>query len=203
MRSEGFSNLFYLYASIVIVESYKIVEKKVTPALATALSLVDNIVSSSSIWNDQKTLSFGLLQLERRDAAASQTLRAALTKAEQTHPGLSYEIVMGILKKGDLNVNMNESILRLQGSASETDCKYIVDRMMAMPEKIPNIFASYSSGISFESNGRSLPRTEQEIGIAKTNIEQNSRRDQRPEEVLRDNKVRQRNRSGSLLILFF
>lgn len=55
--------------------------------------------------------------------AASQTLRAALTKAEQAHPGLSYDIVVGILKKGDLNVNMNESILRLQGGASETDCE--------------------------------------------------------------------------------
>lgn len=55
---------------------------------------------------------------------ASQTLRAALTKAEQAHPGLSYDIVMGILKKGDLNVNLNESILRLQGGASETDCKF-------------------------------------------------------------------------------
>lgn len=32
---------------------------------------------------------------------------------------------MGILKKGDLNVNLNESILRLQGSACESDCKYI------------------------------------------------------------------------------
>lgn len=62
-------------------------------------------------------------QLERRDVVASQTLRAALTKAEQAHPGLSYDIVMGILKKGDLNVNLNESILRLQGGASETDCK--------------------------------------------------------------------------------
>lgn len=60
-------------------------------------------------------------QLERRDPAASQTLRAALTKAEQAHPGLSYDIVVGILKKGDLKVNMNESILRLQGGASETD----------------------------------------------------------------------------------
>ncbi|XP_037034160.1 programmed cell death protein 10-B isoform X2 [Bradysia coprophila] len=69
-----------------------------------------------------------LSQLERRDAAASQQLRAALTKAEQTHPGLSYEIVMGILKKGDLNVNMNESILRLQGSASETDLEYRLNR---------------------------------------------------------------------------
>lgn len=64
------------------------------------------------------------LQLERRDVAASQTLRSALTKAEQAHPGLSYDIVMGILKKGDLNVNLNESILRLQGSACETDCKF-------------------------------------------------------------------------------
>lgn len=61
--------------------------------------------------------------MERRDLTASQTLRAALTKAEQAHPGLSYDIVMGILKKGDLNVNMNESILRLQGTVSETDCK--------------------------------------------------------------------------------
>lgn len=76
-------------------------------------------------WPSTKSVNhISLFQLERRDAAASQTLRAALTKAEQTHPGLSYEIVMGILKKGDLNVNMNESILRLQGSASETDCKY-------------------------------------------------------------------------------
>lgn len=64
-------------------------------------------------------------QLERRDVVASQTLRAALTKAEQAHPGLSYDIVLSILKKGDLNVNLNESILRLQGGASETDCKFL------------------------------------------------------------------------------
>ena len=54
---------------------------------------------------------------------ASQTLRAALTKAEQSHPGLTYDLVMGIIKKGDINVNMNESILRLQGAATDTDCK--------------------------------------------------------------------------------
>lgn len=57
--------------------------------------------------------------------AASQTLRAALTKAELGHPGLSYDIVLGILKKVELKVNMNESILRLQGGASETDCEFI------------------------------------------------------------------------------
>lgn len=78
------------------------------------------------------------LQLERRDVVASQTLRAALTKAEQSHPGLSYDIVMGILKKGDLNVNLNESILRLQGGASETDCKW-----MASPIQYPSLGFGY------------------------------------------------------------
>ncbi|XP_029727162.1 programmed cell death protein 10 [Aedes albopictus] len=62
-----------------------------------------------------------LSQLERRDVVASQTLRAALTKAEQTHPGMTYDLVMGIIRKGDINVNMNESILRLQGAATDTD----------------------------------------------------------------------------------
>lgn len=88
--------------------------------------------------------------MERRDAAASQTLRAALTKAEQTHPGLSYELVMGILKKGDLNVNMNESILRLQGSASETDCKFILFVFTA-DDAVINSNCNCSSRISFES----------------------------------------------------
>uniref|UniRef100_A0AAG5D9U6 Programmed cell death protein 10 dimerisation domain-containing protein n=2 Tax=Anopheles TaxID=7164 RepID=A0AAG5D9U6_ANOAO len=64
-----------------------------------------------------------LSQLERRDVVASQALRAALTKAEQSHPGLTYDLVMGIIKKGDINVNMNESILRLQGAATDTDLR--------------------------------------------------------------------------------
>lgn len=60
-----------------------------------------------------------LLQLEKRDVIASQTLRNALTKAEQTNPGLSYELVKGIIQKGNLNVNMYESILRLQGAQQQ------------------------------------------------------------------------------------
>lgn len=62
-----------------------------------------------------------LTQLEQRDVAASQTMRAALSKAEQGHPGLSYELVMGIIRKGELNVNLNETILRLQGSVTEME----------------------------------------------------------------------------------
>lgn len=57
-----------------------------------------------------------LQQLEKRDVQAAQTLRSALTRAEQTNPGLAFELVKGIIHKGNLNVNMYESILRLQGA---------------------------------------------------------------------------------------
>ncbi|CAG9839202.1 unnamed protein product [Diabrotica balteata] len=62
-----------------------------------------------------------LSELEKQDVSASQTLRSALTKAEASHPGLTYDFIMGILRKGDLTVNMNESILRLQGAVSDSD----------------------------------------------------------------------------------
>ncbi|KAJ3632962.1 hypothetical protein MTP99_009941 [Tenebrio molitor] len=62
-----------------------------------------------------------LSQLEKQDISASQTLRSALTKAEASYPGLTHDLVIGIMRKGDLTVNLNESILRLQGAASETD----------------------------------------------------------------------------------
>ena len=66
-----------------------------------------------------------LFQLEHRDVAASQTLRAALSKVEQAHPGFSYDFVLGLVRKADANnVNMNESLLRLQGAVSDQDCKY-------------------------------------------------------------------------------
>lgn len=70
-----------------------------------------------------------LCQLENRDVGASQTLRAALTKAEQNHPGVSFDLVMGIIKKTELNVNINESILRLQGVVADTDSsEYMLNR---------------------------------------------------------------------------
>ncbi|XKL60727.1 hypothetical protein PGB90_007784 [Kerria lacca] len=62
-----------------------------------------------------------LSQLEKRHVSASQTLRAALSKAEAVHPGFAYDLVIGIMRRGELSVNMNESILRLQGAASESD----------------------------------------------------------------------------------
>jgi len=62
-----------------------------------------------------------LSNLEKQDGASSQTLKAALSKAEHSHPGITYELVMGLVRKADMSVNMNESILRLQGSVSDQD----------------------------------------------------------------------------------
>lgn len=59
-----------------------------------------------------------LSQLERRDVTAAQTLRAAICKVEASHPGFAYDFIVGILRRGDLGINMNESILRLQGTVS-------------------------------------------------------------------------------------
>ena len=55
--------------------------------------------------------------------AASQTLRAALTKVEAANPGFTYDLVMGLVRKADVSVNMHESLLRLQGSAGDNDGK--------------------------------------------------------------------------------
>lgn len=79
-----------------------------------------------------------LSNLERQDMAASQTLRAALSKVnlmishdkylhdcllqvEHSHPGFTYDLVMRLVHKADLSVNMNEAILRLQGGVSDQD----------------------------------------------------------------------------------
>ena len=59
--------------------------------------------------------------LEKRDPNAAQILKAAFTKAESTHPGLCHNFVMGLTKRTDVKINMNESLLRMQGAVSELD----------------------------------------------------------------------------------
>ncbi|XP_059080895.1 uncharacterized protein LOC131878790 isoform X1 [Tigriopus californicus] len=59
--------------------------------------------------------------LEQQSVSASQTLRAALCKVEANHPGFAYDLVLGLVRKGDVSVNMNESLLRLQGTISEQE----------------------------------------------------------------------------------
>ncbi|BES89121.1 unnamed protein product [Nesidiocoris tenuis] len=69
-----------------------------------------------------------LSQLERRDVVASQTLRAALSKVEAVHPGFTYDFVVGVLRRGEVDINMNESMLRLQGGATDSDVEYRLTR---------------------------------------------------------------------------
>ncbi|XP_076035800.1 programmed cell death protein 10 Ccm3 isoform X3 [Oratosquilla oratoria] len=67
------------------------------------------------------------VMLERKDVAC-QTLRAALSKAEAAYPGFTYDLVMELVRKADLSVNMNEAILRLQGSVNDMEGDYRVTR---------------------------------------------------------------------------
>lgn len=43
--------------------------------------------------------------------AASQALRNALTKAEQTNPGLTFELVKGIIRKLKICIEQKDQIL--------------------------------------------------------------------------------------------
>lgn len=65
------------------------------------------------------------MQVEKDHATSGQTLRAALTKAEAAYPGFTYDFVTSLVKKAELSINMNEAILRLQGSLSDADCKLL------------------------------------------------------------------------------
>lgn len=65
-------------------------------------------------------------QLERRDVGAAQSLRSAILKTEQNNPGFCYDLILAITRRADLNVNLNESVLRLQGNLPESDCKFYV-----------------------------------------------------------------------------
>lgn len=58
-----------------------------------------------------------LEKIEQRDMAAAETLRAAFTKVEAQHPGFSYDLIKGILRRGEVlgGVDMTECLLRLEG----------------------------------------------------------------------------------------
>lgn len=62
-----------------------------------------------------------LVNLERQDPGAAQILRVAFSNAESAHPGLCHNFLLGLIKKADVKVNMNESLLRVQGAALDQD----------------------------------------------------------------------------------
>lgn len=39
------------------------------------------------------------------------------------HPGFTYDLVVGIMQRGEFSVNLNETVLRLQGAATDADSK--------------------------------------------------------------------------------
>ena len=57
-----------------------------------------------------------LTQLEQRDANAAKAVKSALSKMEATHPGFCFDLVHSLLHKGQLHANINEGLLRTQGS---------------------------------------------------------------------------------------
>lgn len=58
---------------------------------------------------------------------AAQSLRSAILKTEQNNPGFCYDFIMAITRRAELNVNLNESVLRLQGNLPESDCKFVME----------------------------------------------------------------------------
>jgi len=64
-------------------------------------------------------------RLERKDLAASQTLRAAFTKVDNALPGFTYDFTKGLLVKGDVSdkFDMSETLLRLGGAQESEDLK--------------------------------------------------------------------------------
>ncbi|KPJ15153.1 Programmed cell death protein 10 [Papilio machaon] len=92
-----------------------------------SLEVSSHIMQHGPVASDYRVWYLCLLRsllefLEKYDLGASQTLRAALTKAEAAIPGLNYDLVAGIMRRADIPVNMNESLLRLQGTLTENEC---------------------------------------------------------------------------------
>jgi len=61
-----------------------------------------------------------LTQMSKSDHAAPG-VRNALAAAEASCPGISLELTLAIIKKSELNVGLNEAILRLQGTPDDNE----------------------------------------------------------------------------------
>lgn len=64
-------------------------------------------------------------KLEKKDLAASQTLRAAITKVDTALPGFTYDFVKGLLRKADIQdkFDISETVLLLGGSPEAEDLR--------------------------------------------------------------------------------
>ncbi|KAH3804009.1 programmed cell death protein 10-like [Dreissena polymorpha] len=64
-------------------------------------------------------------RLEKKDLAASQTLRAAFTKVDSQLPGFTFDFASGLLRKADLHdkLDVSETLLKLGGSTESEDLR--------------------------------------------------------------------------------
>ncbi|XP_059159571.1 programmed cell death protein 10-like [Physella acuta] len=64
-------------------------------------------------------------KLEKKDISSAQTLRRAISKAETTIPGLTFDLVKCLLKKGELidRLDMCETLLRLGGTIDSEELR--------------------------------------------------------------------------------
>jgi len=64
-------------------------------------------------------------KLEKKDISAAQTLRRAITKAENKIPGLTYDLVQGLIKKGEVadRLDMCETLLRMGGATDAEELR--------------------------------------------------------------------------------
>lgn len=80
----------------------------------------DEIISKSSdLILINCFLFFSKKKIERRDQQSAQILRTAIAKAENTCPGLMFEIILSILKRIDSSIDITEALLKLQGNSPE------------------------------------------------------------------------------------
>jgi len=61
-----------------------------------------------------------LTQMGKSDPSA-QAVRSALQAAESSCPGIALDLAMAIVKRSELNVSLDEALLRLQGSTDEVE----------------------------------------------------------------------------------
>ncbi|CAN7994925.1 unnamed protein product [Ixodes pacificus] len=108
-------------------------------------------------------------KIERKNMCASQTLKAAVSKIELSHPRFLYDLVIGLIKETDLSVNVTESLLKRQGSITRNEnlkCARTEDASQEFDRRA-SYLKKVLSRISDEINDRmTFPDTIKEIASA-------------------------------------
>jgi hypothetical protein len=89
-------------------------------------------------------VSFDLIQIGKSDPGA-QAVRSSLQAAESACPGIALELALAIINKTELNISLDEALLRLQGSTDEIE-----------GIELSYVYGSIVSGFCSESAKRGL-----------------------------------------------